>query len=201
MHQAFQLLTKTRQDRGFSLEEVSKSIRAPAKYLSAIETGDFANLPEEPYCSLIIRDYANFLGLNGDNIVSLFRRDCDLAYRSQRRITSSDAYIITPQILFRLGVIASLFFFAAFMIGEYRQFNQPPKLDLDWPPQTISDHEIEISGHASPQAVLRLNDQPILLETDGSFKKTLKLNTIPATLTFKLTSPAGRENIIEKTYP
>ena len=69
------ILKNTRLDKELEFSEISKKLKIPAKYLEAIEDEKIANFPQEPYCSLIVKDYANFLGLNGEEILSLVRRD------------------------------------------------------------------------------------------------------------------------------
>ena len=69
------IFKNTRLDKELEFSEISKKLKIPAKYLEAIEDEKIANFPQEPYCSLIVKDYANFLGLNGEEILSLFRRD------------------------------------------------------------------------------------------------------------------------------
>ena len=69
------ILKSTRLELGYEITEVAKKTKLPIKYLQAFESGDFHRYPQEPYCSLLIKDYADFLGLNGQEIVRLFRRD------------------------------------------------------------------------------------------------------------------------------
>ena len=73
MLRASALLKNTRLDRELDLLEISKKLKIPVKSLTAIENEDIVNFPQEPYCSLIVKDYADFLGLNGSNILCLFR--------------------------------------------------------------------------------------------------------------------------------
>ena len=62
LFQASSLLKNTRLDKEWDLTDISKKLKVPVKYLEALENGQIACYPEEPYCSLIIKDYADFLG-------------------------------------------------------------------------------------------------------------------------------------------
>lgn len=57
-------LRAAREARGLSLQDVEQKTRIRAKYLAAIEAGDFAALPGDVYVRLFIKSYATFLDLD-----------------------------------------------------------------------------------------------------------------------------------------
>lgn len=59
-----------REILGLNLKEVSKLTRVKTSYLDAIEKGDFDKLPVEVYAKGYIREYAKFLAISADIILS-----------------------------------------------------------------------------------------------------------------------------------
>jgi cytoskeletal protein RodZ len=198
MFRASSLLKNTRLDKEWELDDISKKIKVPIKYLEAIENEIVADFPQEPYCSLIIKDYADYLGLNGTQILSLFRRDFD----QKRKIKSSKNpfFSFTPQFTFVVSVIAIVIIFSVYLVSEYLKFHQPPKLKVNWPYEsTTSASMIEINGNTDTEATIRVNQDLILVDDNGNFDKKINLNTGENKIVVESTSPNGKTTVEEKT--
>ena len=85
---ASSLLKNTRLDKEWELEDISKKIKIPVKYLRALEDEQINCFPQEPYCSLIIKDYADYLGLQGQDVLALFRRDFEQKRKSKNVVNT-----------------------------------------------------------------------------------------------------------------
>lgn len=69
-------LRMARQDRGLSLEDVEAATKIRAKYLEALEKGDYGMLPGgEPQVRGFLRRYASFLGIPPEEIIALYERE------------------------------------------------------------------------------------------------------------------------------
>ncbi len=68
-------LRRTREEHGQDLGTVAEILRIRHVYLEAIESGDFDRLPGTTYALGFLRTYAEFLGLDGDEIVERFKRE------------------------------------------------------------------------------------------------------------------------------
>ena len=78
------LLRTAREASGRNLQSVSQQLRIRAVYLRAIEEGDFGSLPGTTYAVGFVRSYADFLGLDGPDIVRRFREEVEeLGRRTQ----------------------------------------------------------------------------------------------------------------------
>ncbi len=62
------LLRETRNQKLLSLEEAAAQTLIRVGLLSAIENGNLRELPETVYIQALLRQYANFLGLDGDRL-------------------------------------------------------------------------------------------------------------------------------------
>ena len=68
-----EILRRTRVHYARSIEEVEAALRIQAKQIHAIEVGDTDALPARVYALGFVRSYAEYLGLDGDKIVNLFK--------------------------------------------------------------------------------------------------------------------------------
>ncbi len=68
-----EVLRRARVHYGQSLKDVEKNIRIRASQIEAIETGNYENLPGRVYAIGFVRSYAEYLGLDGGQVVSLFK--------------------------------------------------------------------------------------------------------------------------------
>jgi cytoskeleton protein RodZ len=67
------LLRQRRVARGLGLRDVADHIRIRANHLEAIESGRFEDLPGRTYAIGFVRSYAEWLDLDGDDIIRQFR--------------------------------------------------------------------------------------------------------------------------------
>jgi len=197
MFKASEILKSTRLEKGYTLKEVSKSTKIPQKYLNAFENSDINLYPAEPYCSLFVSQYATFLALDATKITSLFRRDMDLKISTSKPNCRQSIYL-TPQFIFTISVILTLFIMFSFLLGRYLSFNKAPKLTVDWP-EFVTSSEIKISGKTDPNNSIRINDDLIIIDSDGNFSKQVDISQTPW-VTVESRSPYGKKTILEKNY-
>lgn len=67
------ILRKTRAYYNLSIEDVEGALRIRASQLTALEEGQIEKLPGRVYAIGFVRAYAEFLGLDGDKMVYLFK--------------------------------------------------------------------------------------------------------------------------------
>lgn len=196
MFRVSSLLRNSRLEKQFDLQEISKKLKIPAKYLRALEEDQISAFPQEPYCSLIVKDYAEFLGLNGSEVLRLFHRDYDPKHQPSDQ--SKKLFSFTPQFTFTLFLLLGVLAFSGFLLYEYLKFNQPPTLKVNWPTE-IHEQILEISGTTDPEATVRINDDLVIVDSNGNFKKTIRQETSPAKVIIESKSPAGKITRQEKT--
>ena len=188
MKRASTILESARLDRELDFNEISKKTKIPLRYLIAFENENTDDFPQEPYCSLIVKDYADYLGLNGEELLCLFRRDYD---RRPQNITRRHFWFsLTPQFTFTAFIIFLALIFTSYLVSEYLKFNRPPQLKVNWP-QEINQEMIEISGVTDPESTVKINDSLVIVDINGNFKKTLEISTPEASIVIEAKSPAG----------
>lgn len=65
-------LRKAREEMGASLEDVEKETKIRSKYIAAIEEDKFDVLPGKVYVRGFLRNYARFLGVDGEALVDQY---------------------------------------------------------------------------------------------------------------------------------
>jgi cytoskeletal protein RodZ len=68
-----QKLRETREQHNFSLEQVARDTHISKQYLEALEQEQFSTIPGETYIIGFLRNYAEYLSLNPEEIVSLYK--------------------------------------------------------------------------------------------------------------------------------
>lgn len=199
MYRASDLLKKTREDHYLTTKEIASQLKIPQKYIQAIESDQIKKLPQEPYCSLIVKSYAEFLKLDGNNVLRLFRRD--FATKNTKKTTRKRAFGFTPQLTFSLATGLAIIAFSAFLLFEYFKFNRPPKLDVFWPKDSPALGEnLLIEGQTDSQANITINDSLVIVDADGHFKKEIIIKTLPVTITVQSQSSNGKTTTDQHQY-
>ena len=62
-----------REQKGLSVEQVARDTNIAKRYLHALETEDFSVFPGDPYLIGFLRNYAEYLGLDPEEMVSLYK--------------------------------------------------------------------------------------------------------------------------------
>lgn len=188
MKRASTILESARLDRELEFNEICKKTKIPLRYLVAFENENTKDFPDEPYCSLMVKDYADFLGLNGEELLSIFRRDYDRHPLNNPK--PRFWFSFTPQYTFTIILFFLGLFFATYIISEYLKFNRPPHLEVNWP-ENLNNSSVEISGITTPESTVKINDALVIVDINGNFKKNIEISTSEAKIVVEAQSPAG----------
>lgn len=206
MIRAGQRLQEKRLEKGLNLEEVAQKTKIRLNFLSAIEKGDYSELPSVAYAQGFVRNYANFLGLPEKEILALFRREFD----------GKKHYRVLPQGLaktkeyspFRLRIKQSaLLIILAFAIVlgfigyQYRAAFFGPSVYVISPEDNavVSSNRVTVLGKTDPNATVMVEEFPVAVDTNGEFKKVISVFPGKTTITIKVINKFGRETIVKKT--
>ena len=66
-----EILRTQREKRGITLDQAAADTRIREKFLKALEDGDYMSLPGAVYTTGFLRNYAEYLDLNQDELASL----------------------------------------------------------------------------------------------------------------------------------
>ncbi len=72
MKEIGKLLQQTREEKGISLDEISKETKIQKRFLTQLEEGNFSSFSGEVYLKGALRNYAEAVGLKPQEIINLF---------------------------------------------------------------------------------------------------------------------------------
>ena len=84
-------LKNTRNEKGLSLEQISRETNISLRFLEALETENFNIFPGEPYLIGFLRNYSIYLELDVQKVISLYR-----ALRIQEQPVPVEQLLKTP---------------------------------------------------------------------------------------------------------
>ncbi len=99
------ILAQARKDRGLSLEEAEQATKIRKRYLDGLEREDYAVLPDGVYARGFLKTYANYLGLDGEELSRQLRdrrrprRERGAGYNAPKQSTF-DHPLVNPGELF-----------------------------------------------------------------------------------------------------
>jgi len=192
------ILKEERKKLGLDLKTVSQKTKISLKILQRLEKNQFQKLPGEPYCSLFVKDYAQFLSLPPQKIVAICRRDLK-ELKKPSLLSSQSQLSFTPKFTVSALILVSIFFFSSYLFYQYRQFQKPPSLEVNWPAtESISKNEFEVRGLTDPENVVRVNEKPIIVDPKGIFFTIVKLEPGANTIRVEAVSLNKKATIQEK---
>jgi cytoskeletal protein RodZ len=126
-------LKEARQEKGLSLDDLQSITKIQKRYLMGIEEGNYSSMPGNFYVRAFIKQYAEALELNPDELFDAYKSEIPSTYsddlpeqlsrvQTQRTISdgSSKVFDLLPKILIAVFVIgaASLIYFLVIHYGK-----------------------------------------------------------------------------------
>lgn len=126
-----EVLRKTREEKGLSYHDVEDSIKIRVRYLEALEKEEYNILPGITYTKGFLRSYSKYLGLNPEEIISLFNSSIEKETESELQppltpIQSTPVWfkpiVLIMMALFAVAIVIGITFFT-------KMNNNPPGSD------------------------------------------------------------------------
>lgn len=182
-------LRARREQLRLTIEMAARAVKVPARYLVAIESGSFNELPGEVYGKNFVRAYAGYLGLECQEYIDLYRthhavyrktkKDLPLDIRKPVERISRIHLIVTPRLI-RNAALGLMAFACLMYLGvKIKGVVTPPVLVVEQPTSNVVTTEpfINIQGYAERDTTLAINGQQVLADNNGVFTETLELQS------------------------
>src|SRR5882757_1374243 len=129
-------LYAARERKGVDLYRAERDTKIRARYLGALERGDYKELPGAVYTKGFLRNYALYLGLDPEEVLSQWRRERGADGKEQATVISVPKPIASPRkglnfspgivvvALLTVGVLA----FGAYLGVQVLRFAKPPTI-------------------------------------------------------------------------
>jgi hypothetical protein len=182
-------LRAQREKKGITLEQAASDTHIREKFLKALEDSDDQTLPGAVYTKGFLRNYAEYLELNTEELVVQFHQERDLpdAPRSFKPMNPimRRSLIFTPAVLVPVVVLAGIVLFVGYLYYQFVSFAVPPKIEVTEPAtdaiaqsadfvvkgRTVADGRVTVQVFPGP---LTMTD--IRPSADGSFSVNVQLN-------------------------
>lgn len=201
-HTVGEQLARARKLRKLELRHVEQETKVALKYLAALETGQYGQLPAVIYTRGFLTRYATFLGLNITKLLNEYQQELTCfqqASKAQSRrqqakqqpgqpallrpsitdewLKHPDRVLVTPGVLWG-GVIGSfLVAVLGYMWFQVASFAAAPPLEVVTPGSAVrvSVEHVEVAGITDPRAEILINNQPVAVDPDGHFRQDVQL--------------------------
>lgn len=191
VHKLGEVLRTAREAKGVDLPRVERDTKIRERYLSALERGEYRELPGSVYTKGFLRNYGAYLGLDPEYLIDLYRleatggvADRPVAAAPPRPIAvrRPRTFVVTPGAV--VGTILTLFVgaLAVLLIFQLVNFARTPELRITEPPGDVASHQddtITLRGITAPNATVTvsgLTENPsVTADERGNFEVTVEL--------------------------
>jgi len=202
-------LRKIRSDHRISLSEVSRTTKIQAKYLEAIENGEYDKLPAEVYVKGFLRNYASFLGVPEDAILKLYERERRIQKnlgrvetpKFQPNIPIHFSVSLTPKAVLSGMIFLVVFGFFSYLYFEFRSFVSEPRLVVLEPTDgsIVGGSETTVRGETDRRAKVTINNDVVTVDESGAFSDTLQLQPGTNIIAISSVNRFGKERHVDIT--
>lgn len=187
-------LQTLRKRKGYNLEDAENATKVSVKYLSALEVGDYENLPADIYVVGFLKKYCEFLGADGIKYLQYYHEEKNLHIQLSKKmgkITGSDLIrpnlsdkwsntpkvVITPKVLISTLAILMVVVVMGYIFYQVKSFAAAPPLEIagQFANMKVKVNEVTIEGQTDAAANLSINNQPVSVSPDGHFSQEVKL--------------------------
>jgi len=188
-------LKDARSKKRYSLEKVEEETKIKKGFIEAIEKGNWESLPEFPVVLGFVKNIAAYLGVNSRNAIALLRRDYPpkvLAVNPKPDVAKGFSW--SPKLTFLVGIGVTILLIAGYLGYQYVNFISPPPLTVESPKegQEVDNNKVEVSGRTNPEATIKVNNQPVLVNEDGTFSINLEISEKTTEVDVVASSRAGK---------
>jgi cytoskeletal protein RodZ len=205
-------LFAARERKGVDLYRAERDTKIRARYLAALERGDYKELPGAVYTKGFLRNYALYLGLDPDEVLLQWRRERSDVKEQEQPVIVVPRPIVTPRKGLTFSptvVVAAMLTFAIIAFGAYlgvqlTRFAQPPTIAVTEPRTAVIDVDESttsyvIRGTSIPGATISImspgREQPyrVSADADGNWSAEVDLRRGRNQFEISATDPETRK--------
>lgn len=198
-----EMLRTARSQQKITLEQASKTLNISVRQLEALEEGDFSVFSAEIYARGACLKYAQYIGIPKEDVERAIWRALSAARQIvPLRIHTAFSWferLVSPRsvLLAALGCVVLLI--GGYIVWQVKSFWQLPALALQEDvPAVVKDAHLTIYGKSEGQARVKINEEPLILQSDASFTASLTLHPGINVVRIEAENAAGRISLIER---
>ncbi len=176
-----EILKRTREEIGSSLDEVSRITKINKNFLKALEDGDYSRALDGLYAERFLKIYTDYLNLEFSPLWQLYLKEKKLWGKDS---TSKFVKVIALRNLLDIPKIIKICFIGLVVVAmfvylgwEVRKIFLPPYLEVISPADNLvtSVSTVEVAGKTEKETIVSINGQEISSDRDGSFREVVNL--------------------------
>lgn len=172
MRQFGELLLSARKKRRISIDRASRDLVIKKGHLQALEEENWRDLPEPAYVKAYIKSYAQYLKLDPEFVLAVYRREFDERMFPAKPVPKRERrFFVTPgkflNAIFALAIVTFILYIAT----QYASIFSAPKLDISSPKndEVTSVPAIKIIGQTEKDATVSVNGDFAPVDENGNF--------------------------------
>lgn len=203
-----EILREERERHRVTLQELAQETRIRLQYLKALELNEFEQLPAATFVKGYIKTYARLFGFDHQPLVALLRRDFKESAKGRlvprefiKPLLKKRSLLQRPITMALLGLTLLLLTIAGYVGVQWYKLSQPPAITIEVPEddELVSARAV-VEGYTELDAIVTVNDQPVALQSDGTFRTEIFLPREGLnTLTVKATDRRGKTSVLQRT--
>jgi cytoskeletal protein RodZ len=191
VHKLGEVLRAAREEKGADLTRVERDTKIRERYLSALERGEYRELPGAVYTKGFLRNYGAYLGLDPEYLIDLYRLET-AASAAERPVVPAPprpiavrrrrTFVVTPGAVLAAILTIMVGALVAWIGYEFVNFARMPELRIVEPAGDVSAHTestITIRGITAANATITVSGLPenpsTTADAAGNFELTLDL--------------------------
>jgi cytoskeleton protein RodZ len=159
-----EVLRTAREAREVDLARVERDTKIRARYLQALEDGDYAELPGAVYTKGFLRNYGAYLGLDAEYLIDLYRLESAQPMSEKPTVAApprpistrrSRPLVVTPGVIMAALLTVGVAIFIIYLVAEFVTFARTPDLVVTAPAGDVAAYdqmEYTIIGTTEPNS-------------------------------------------------
>ena len=206
MKTAGQILKNKREEKKEKISSLAAELKIREEYLVFLEEDRYQAIAGGPaIIQGLIRSYAEALGLDGEKVVAIFRRDFIPVSSPQlvpKKIEKEKNFRFTDE---KIAIFGGAIFILIiiFFLGKQLFFRfAAPKIVLDSPrdKERIEGNQVLVRGKIEGGDVVTIEEQPVMLAPDGSFSQERECASGENVILIEAANPHGKKSQLERRF-
>ncbi|HET7686622.1 MAG TPA: RodZ domain-containing protein [Candidatus Limnocylindria bacterium] len=191
VHKLGEVLRTAREAKGVDLPRVERDTKIRARYLSALERGEYRELPGAVYTKGFLRNYGLYLSLDPEYLIDLYRLESGSVSAERASVTPmprpiavrrSRAFVLTPNVVVAALLTVLVLAIGAYLVSQLIAFAGTPDLRVVNPPGPVASYDGDaytLQGVTAPNARVSVEgprQNPVVTaDEEGVFEVTVAL--------------------------
>ncbi len=191
-HNITALLQESMEAKGLDAGRLSDLTDVPQRFISSLVSGNFDDLPSEPYIRGYLFKIAGILEADPNFLWRSFRQSAEIRSSGSGDILPANRFGLKKMSSKKIWILLAALVLVGFLGFRINSILGKPTLDVSLPEVTVSQI-VNVTGQVNPGDTLTLNNEVIYPDKSGRFGKEIQLEPGLNTLEFRVKRYLGRE--------